>query len=304
MSLDDLLTRGWDDHAGDAAGVFDRLVTLAERVASPADALAYARLVAHVGGEHLGRFTEAVALIEGVASRAGGEAPTAESQGVHRLLAALHRCAGDTAASARHLVSGTGEAGEASARIRVLAQAAAMQVGQGRLQAGGADLEAAVALAEAGLAQGDPAVRDLAVAGNNLACGLEEAPALDDTGRALMLRAARIARRFWAVAGGWMQVERAEYRLCMSHLKAGAVIEARAHGEACLQIVRENGGDPGESFFAHEACARAAHAAGDLPAAVLHFEAASDALAGIDDAGFRGFCDATLATLGQTLGRD
>jgi hypothetical protein len=304
MALDDVLSRGWNDHATDAAGVFATLSAVADQARTPAEVLAYARLVAHVGGEHLGRFTEAIALIEGALSRAGGDAPTAESQGVHRLRAAVHRCAGDADASDHHRRLGTAESGETSGRIRVLALSAAMQVGQGRLTAGGADLDAAVALAGADLDRADPAARELAVAANNLACGLEEAPTLDETGRALMLRAAQVARRFWALAGTWMHVERAEYRLCMSHLKAGAVTEARGHGEACLRIVRENGGDPGESFFAHEACARAAHAAGDLPAAVVHLEAASDALAGIEDAEFRAFCDATLVSLGLLLGRD
>lgn len=304
MALDDVLSRGWNEHAADAAGVFDTLVAAAAEVTDAGEALAYARLVAHVGGEHLGRFAETIALLQSALARGGGDASTTESQGVHRLLAAVHRCAGDAEASDRHWVLGAGDAGETSARIRVLALAAAMGAGQGRLEAAGADLDAAVALAGTDLARADPAARELAVAANNLACGLEESPTLDDTGRALMLRAARVARRFWALAGGWMQVERAEYRLCMTHLKAGAVAEARGHGEACLRIVRENGGDPGESFFAHEACARAAHAAGDLPAAVVHLEAASDALAGIEDAGFRSFCDASLVSLGQLLGRD
>lgn len=304
MALDDVLSRGWNDHATDAAGVFETLSAAADQAGTPAEVLAYARLVAHVGGEHLGRFGEAIALIEAALSRAGGDAPTEESQGVHRLLAAVHRCAGDSGASERHLSLGTAASGETSARIRVLAIAASMQAGQGRLAAGGADLDAAVALAGAERAHGDPAARELAVAANNLACGLEDAPELDDAGRALMLRAARVARRYWAVAGGWLQVERAEYRLCMCHLKAGAATEARGHAEACLRVVRENGGDPGESFFAHEACARAAHAAGDLPAAVVHLEAASDALAGIEDTELRAFCDATLVSLGLLLGRD
>lgn len=304
MALDDVLSRGWNDHAADAAGVFDTLAAAVDLVGTPAEAFAFARLAAHVGAEHLGRHGEAIALLQAALARAGGDAATAESQGVHRLLAAVHRCAGDSGASEHHLSLGTEASGETSARIRVLAIAASMQVGQGRLAAGGADLDAAVALAGAERAHGDPAARELAVAANNLACGLEDAPELDDAGRALMLRAARVARRYWAVAGGWLQVERAEYRLCMCHLKAGAATEARGHAEACLRIVRENGGDPGESFFAHEACARAAHAAGDLPAAVVHLEAAADTLPGIDDADLRGFCDTTLVALGQLLGRN
>ena len=300
MTLGALIEQGWGDHAADPEGVFERLRGASDPAETPAEALALARLAAHVGGEHLGLWTATIALLNGLVAAAGAGTP--ECQGVHRLLAALHRAAGDEAASRTHQ-SQAHDPGlpEASTRLRILATTAAMCVGQGRLAEGIADFESAVNLAAYGPAATDPAARDLAVAANNLACTLEHRSAPTPAELALMLEAAYVARRFWTVVGGWRAIERAEYRLCMSHLKAGRPPDAVRHAAECLRIVRENGGDPAEAFFAHEASARAAHARGDLPGAVVHLEAAVDTAPAIEDPELRAFCDAELLRLGAAL---
>ncbi len=57
---------------------------------------------------------------------------------------------------------------------------------------------------------------------------------------------------YWKIAGGWMQEERAEYRLAMSLLKADAPKEAKVHAERCEAICLQNGGDAFELFYAHD----------------------------------------------------
>ncbi|MDF5617611.1 hypothetical protein P3731_25015, partial [Vibrio parahaemolyticus] len=67
-----------------------------------------------------------------------------------------------------------------------------------------------------------------------------------------MLEAATLALDYWKVAGGWMQEERAEYRLAMSLLKADKPQEAKVHAERCEAICQQNGSDAFELFHAHD----------------------------------------------------
>ncbi len=57
-----------------------------------------------------------------------------------------------------------------------------------------------------------------------------------------MIAAAQAGRRFWALAGTWLETERAEYRLAMTWLQAGDATQARHHAQQCLAIVQANGG--------------------------------------------------------------
>jgi hypothetical protein len=81
-----------------------------------------------------------------------------------------------------------------------------------------------------------------------------------------MLQAAALARRFWGRAGGWLEAERAEYRLALCWLRAGDADRARSHAQACLAIVQAQPEAAAlERFFAWEALGRIAAAAGDGP---------------------------------------
>ena len=94
--------------------------------------------------------------------------------------------------------------------------------------------------------------RSIAITANNLACQYEELSERTDEQKARMLESARLALDYWKIAGGWMQEERAEYRLAMSLLKADAPKEAKVHAERCEAICLQNGGDAFELFYAHD----------------------------------------------------
>lgn len=70
-----------------------------------------------------------------------------------------------------------------------------------------------------------PAFRALAVTGNNLACTLEEKNHRSLQETELMILASRTARKYWELAGGWLEISRAEYRLAMNYLQAKAHYE-------------------------------------------------------------------------------
>ena len=98
----------------------------------------------------------------------------------------------------------------------------------------------------------DLANRAIAVAGNNLAHALEELRERNPDEIQLMLLAAVTSRKYWEIAGTWLEVEKAEYRLAQSYLKAGLKEQALKHAEICLKICMDNGAAPSEMAFAKE----------------------------------------------------
>ena len=303
MTLDEFLSQGWMDHATDAEGVMARLDQGLALMTDARHLPGLAALITHVAGEHLGRWDDGIALLESMAHSAVFDPSTAEGKAVRRSQAILHHCAGNHEAEERcFAASKTGGAtSEASDQIRLLAVAASALLGQKRLPEASRDFEKAVALASYGPDAKDPAARALAVTGNNLACELENRTTLSREEEDLMLRAARAGRQFWEIAGTWKEVERAEYRLAMSHVKAGRVDAALAHARRCLAIVEENGSEPGEAFFAHEAIARAHLAADDIGSARAERARMAEVLPRVDGESFRAFCTGELAKLDDAL---
>jgi hypothetical protein len=303
MTLDDFVARGWQDHGDDAEGVWVRLPQGIPLVETPPGLFALANLAAHVAGEHLGRWDDGIAYLDGLTRLSAFDPASAEGKGLRRLQAALDYCAGrSNDADRRTAEAHPGGALHPSAtRIRMLAVAASALAHHHRLEEANAAFDEALELASYGPGADDPAAKALAITGNNMACELEELPTRDEAQRQLMLRAAKVARRFWEIAGSWREVERAEYRLSSSHRKAGLPGPALAHASECLRIVLEHGSEPGELFFAHEALALANHARGNAAAAREERDRAAAALSRIADAGFKEYCAAELAKLDEQV---
>lgn len=300
--LPELLQQGWADHADDAEGVLARLGPAIEWVQAPGDLPGLAALITHVAGEHLGRWSEGLALLARLAAHEVFDATTDPGRAVLRSQAVLHLCAGDSAAAEEHLLRAHAGSAlpEASTRARVQAVAAAAFVGQGRVDEARQAFAAALELVGYGPDAEDPAARALAVTGNNLACELEEraerSPAEDE----LLERAALAARTWWEVAGTWSNVQIAEYRLGMTYLALGRPELAQEHAAQCLELCRANAAGPGDLLFAHEVNARAAHARGELEAATRERDLAHEALAKVEG-GLRAYAETTLERLDATL---
>ena len=291
IDFDAFIQQGWSDHAGDPASVAVRLQSQGQPAASgPAQVAALARLAHHVHGEHLARWAEGLAF--------------------QHQLAALPACT-DTAADAlrRFIASLSLAGGQADLRttlgpsdaVWVTALAAASLVPHDVARAGLLMQEALARFEAAALPADDPCTRALAVSANNIASGLEELPTRNAAQRDLMIQAAQAARHFWALAGGWLETERAEYRLANSWLKAGDARQARVHAEQCLAIVDEHGGVLLERFFAFEVMALTARALGDesgLGQALAAMRTAFGTLSADDQAGCRETLD-KLASVKQ-----
>ena len=287
MSFTNFAARAWDEHAAQPAAVAQRLTTEGlALVHEPAHVAPLAQLVHHVFGEHLGRWDDGLAALQALAEHPACVPGEPCGQAVQRCQASLALCAGQ--ADTRWQMT-------ASEAIRVTALAAAALAEQQTPRAMDMLRDALARVDAARLSAEDPAHRALAVAGNNLACTLEEKSARSAEEVELMVLAAQTGRRFWAIAGGWLETERAEYRLAMTWVQAGDLAQARQHAQACLEIVQREAAPALERFFAWEALAVVARASSSADA-VATVAQAHGAFGQLDE-GDRGWCQASLDKL-------
>ena len=279
----------WRDHADDPRGVADRLPRAFAMLDAEPQVADLAGLALHVYGEHLAAWDEGDAYLQRLdALPLRGPDDGASAQALRRSRASLALAAGRADTRAAMSVSD---------RLRVGAIAASALAEHDTARAQMLFEQALEEVAFAGLQRDDPAHRALAVTGNNLACALEMKPNRSDAERDLMLLAARATRRHWEIAGGWLETERAEYRLAMSHFEAGDLAQARLHAQNCLEIVDANGGVPLERCFGYEALAKIERAAGNRIGHEQALAAARSACEQIEDAGDREFALGELAKL-------
>lgn len=282
-TFDAFVDQCWDDHAADPAGVARRLNEALPQVADDDGLARLAMLAHHVFGEHLGQWPAGLQFLQALAAvDVPGDAGRAS---LARCRVSLELCAGRGDARAEL------SAGDAC-RATVMAACSLAPHDAAR---SAALLQAAVAAAGA-FADDDPAVRTLAAFGNNIAGTLQDKPGRSPAETRLMLDAAEIARSAWARAGGWREVERAEYRLSVCQLAAGQAEQAWVHARRCDAIVRDHGAEPLELFFAAEALALSAHLTGRSGAWQAALAVAEASFAAIDPAD-QAWCRPTLEKL-------
>ncbi|MEY3253925.1 MAG: hypothetical protein RL227_2898 [Pseudomonadota bacterium] len=293
MDHDRWLDDAWNRHPAEPAGVLaDTATTGAALAADDAAVDGLLRLAHHVAGAHLGgpeHLAEGRALLARLGSHAAaGEAARASAALFDRSLAL-------TGGDARATI---GLAEPEAVRVRALA--ASNLADRDAPRAGALLAEATAAAQAADLPDSHPAVRALAVAGNNIAAALEELPARDAATQALMLQAAELGLEFWRRAGTWLHEERAQHRLAMCTLAAGDLPKARTHAQRCLALVAAHDDVALEAFFGWQALGLVEAAAGEPAAhaaALSQAEAAFARLAPDDQA----WCGASLQKLRSAL---
>lgn len=254
MSFSTYLSQAWDQHATQTQDVALSLNNGIQLIENSEQVPPLAQLITHVLGEHMGEWKKGVETLQVLkkhhAVTKGSEAELA----IDRAITGLQLASGQ-AENLRRFSS--------SDQVRILAQAASALTER---DAGGAQghFQRALEIARGGFEKADPANRTLAVTGNNIAASLEEKSALSKDEIDLMILAAQTARKYWEIAGTWLQVERAEYRLSMTFLKAADVRQALIHAQNCLKIIEQNKGEPLEAYFGYEALALAERARGNL----------------------------------------
>ena len=292
MDFDTFLDQAWADHATDSPAVAGRLNAQAlALVGEAAQVVPLAHLAHHVWGEHLGRWQDGLQFLQQLAAlpaaAAGGGTDSTAGQALRRYQASL-RLAGGLDDERGQWAPGDS--------IRITAMAAA-NLGCHDASRATALLEEALARAKgAALTDQDPAHRALAIAGNSIAGTLEEKAGRSAAETSLMVRAAQVARQYWARAGTWLETERADYRLAMSWLQAGDLAQARQHAQACLDRVQAHGSVALEDFFGWEALGTVERAAGNAAGHAQALARAGDAWARLED-GDKAWCRASLEKL-------
>tara|TARA_R110002072_G_scaffold534_2_gene3610 strand:- start:144445 stop:145269 length:825 start_codon:yes stop_codon:yes gene_type:complete len=247
-NLKDFINECWSIHDKKSDEVANNLKENLNLIDSTENIPGYVSIVTHTFGGHLGKWDEGRQLLKKITELDIFE----NNQAVYRGLATLSYCMNDEIEFNKYLELSTEEA----SNVRIYAMAASELTAQGEVIMATQAFEKALSCAPENMTTENPAARALAISGNNLACELEEKNDRNDQEVKLMLTAAKAARKYWEIAGGWVEVERAQYRLAMSHLQAGQLNEALEHARICERICKENNADPFEKFFAHEALAK------------------------------------------------
>ena len=287
MSFEEFVQAAWADHADQTEAVAQRLRDSLHQVTEADQVAPYAGLIAHVFGEHLGGWDAGITLLHALRDRPAGHASALTLAVLARQEATLRHAAGDSPPF-DGLVNDD--------RIAALASAASMLAGRADWARAIASFEQALTGAADGLARSSPANRALAVAGNNLAAALEEKRDRNAEHIRAMLVAARAGLRYWRIAGGWLEEERAGYRLARSCLHASEPAAAVQAALNCLAVCDANDAPAFERFFGHAALALAQRAAGDVAAFETSRQAARHWLEQVPQ-DERAWCDADLAEL-------
>lgn len=272
MTFEEFIRQAWNDHATQTLDVAQRLRDGIHKIEMAPHISQWAQLTTHVFGEHLGAWRDGLQLLQ--SQKHNKHIDEASSFALDRSIASLEYSAG--------LRTSLNEF-NMSDRIRILSISASALSEQSQTLRAREAFEQALQEAQGGLPKEDPANQALAITGNNLAAALEQKKNRSDEESELMVFAAIVARKYWEIAGTWLEVERAEYRLAMSYLQADRLGEALAHAQACLDIIQNNGGVSLEAFFAYEGIAKVEKArlntagvANAIRQATVHFDKLSD----------------------------
>jgi len=249
MSFDDFRRQAWRDHNDDAAGVAKRWPEGMSLVETEAQIAPFVALIAHVMGEHLARWDEGVDALQDLRGLRAYAQDGESEKAIARSIAWLKLGGGDERAL---------DALSLSDQVYALCFLASAMNWQAQTERAEKHFRAALEKARPGFAKGDGANRALALAGNNIAFGLEQKPDRSPYQTELMVLAAETGLKYWEAPEDILM---GEYRLAMSYTQAGRLDDALAHAKAHNKDA-ENAG-PLEQFYGCQVRATVEHARKD-----------------------------------------
>jgi tetratricopeptide (TPR) repeat protein len=260
MTINEFLKTAWNDHGDRPQEVAERLASSLHLIQTPEHVGPYVRLLTHVYGEHLGRWSDGVELLGAL----HGQLPAACAASARPIdvgVATLQYGGGNIADL---------EALSAPDQVAALSNVSSALGARGELSRAIAAYEQALHTAQAAISLDPPVVRALAAGGNNLAVALEARSNRSTSETQAMLTAAQAARTYWKRVGTWLEEERAEYRLARSQFQAGELKAAVQSAERCVAVCKRNAAPPFEEFFAHSVLACAHRASGNSSSFAAH----------------------------------
>lgn len=254
-TFEDFIAAARSDHTDHPDAVAARLEGGLPHLGAAADVPPYAAFVVHVFGEHLGDWDRGAKLLEAIAALPVAAGDEAVQLSVRRGFAAIRHAAGDSSA-----LDGLAPADAAQALCVICTTHVARHETDRAITA----LERALHLARLQpLPDKHPAIRSLAVAGNNLSGELEEKPRLTDAERSAMVLAAETGLTYWKLAGTWLEEERALSQLARCLLRAGDIERAREDIGRAIAICAANDAPTWDRFFARSVQAAIERAGGN-----------------------------------------
>jgi hypothetical protein len=211
MEFSQYLSQAWANHATDSLKVSQSFGSGLSLLKKESDIADFATLATHVLGQHLGRWTEGISFLQQLQKHEMAQSQDSQKT-LSRFILSLELASGMQVKLDNHTLS---------EKILIYTSAANAVSEQNTPERTRAFFFAALELAQTGIPKEDPANRALAVTGNNLASTLEEKANRTPIETELMILAAETGRKYWEIAGTWLNLERAEYRLSQSYLKAG-----------------------------------------------------------------------------------
>ncbi len=252
--FENLIQECWAEHATNTSQVAEKLSQVSPQEIEDKDIAAYVKILIHTYGSHLNQFNKAIEILNTISEHKArlGQVNHALNVG----LAVANTCVGNLEAAHEFSQKAFLRAVTKSAILQIKASAAfEMSTENGATTEARRVFKEALCLAEELKEFDKPLARNLAMAGNGIACWLEQKETLSDDETQFLLQAAAAGRQYWEIAGTWLQVARAEYRLAMSHIKAKQLDKALFHAQECAKINVENNADSYELFFANQALA-------------------------------------------------
>lgn len=238
MKFSDYIHQAWSTHATDPKKTAEGFKTNFSLMETEDDVMKMSHLIVHVCGEHLGDWLLGLELLKKIKNNA----KISDKAMMNRYVAIL-----ELGNNPYFKIDHFSPSDQAS----IYATTASALSNLGGMKNASKFLETSFTLLE-GLTPNDPANNKLAAAAHNIACALEEKHERSESEIELMLKAASISHASWKKVGTWLEIERAEYRLAMSQLKAQNYEAALIHALTCQKIIQENGSVPLENFFASE----------------------------------------------------
>jgi tetratricopeptide (TPR) repeat protein len=280
--LDILLYDGFGEHASDGGRYAAELEAAAKGEVPAKHLVQFAKVGVHTIGEHLGDWPRAKSLADRLLN---GRAPTAETAKAWGHLFVAATLSGDVAGAADAEIAfcqGVGADFRAPI-VEMKFMLVAALVGCGRASEAAAIYQRALDLART-LGEAAPH-RAIAVASNNLASELLEAPTRTPAEAELMQRAAAVAHEFWLKCGDWLNDARADYLEAMVANVLGDHATGLAHADRALALIAANGGAAVDETFLHLTRAHALRLAGDEAGAASELELSDNDALGWDDDG-------------------
>jgi tetratricopeptide (TPR) repeat protein len=255
MKFADYLNQAWADHAKNPQTVvegFDQGLAL---IQEPNELSSFLRLVVHVLAEHLGEWELGLEWMSKFSEHEHSKDKSVLSS-LKKSEAIFKLCRGDDEKECLAQLSDLDQ-------IESYVKASAALVENKKTHQAQIFYEKGLQLVSRGLSSSSEVNKVLAISSNNICASLEDKSQLNREEIKFMIFAAKAARKYWEVAGGWQEVERAEYRLASANLKAEDYDSAMNHAEKCYRICKENEAEVLEFFYAFEIMAKIHKAIGN-----------------------------------------